>query len=88
MKFIQLESNSHLNQQAVLKFTEPDHPDYNSLVNAVKVVKDINDEINESKRAAEGRDKMFLIQKNMNNKPADLVRYILLLIQSNGATLT
>ena len=58
----------------MLKLTEDDHPDKENLVLAVKKIKAINDEVNESKRKAENRDAVFKIQTKLEEKPPGLVK--------------
>lgn len=57
----------------VLKNTPEDHPEFEVLSLACKKIKEINDEINEAKRAADGRAYLFRIQKQLSNKPPELV---------------
>lgn len=57
---------------ALLRHTDPHHEEFNALSSAAKKIKEINDQINESKREAEGRSKLMKLQMVMNNKPLTL----------------
>ena len=60
--------------KAVAKLTDDDHPEKEKLVLAQKKIKEVNDQINNNKRAAERKDAVFFIDKRLQEKPGSLVR--------------
>lgn len=57
----------------MIKNTEKDHPEYERLVLAQQKIKDINDELNDSKRRAELRDEVYKLHLHVVEKPSDFV---------------
>ena len=50
---------------ALLKFTPPDHPDFNNLTEAIAKVKSVADHLNQAVTIEEHREKIFEIQKRL-----------------------
>lgn len=59
--------------KAVVKLTDDGHPEKANLTEARDKIKRINDEVNESKRQAETREAVFVIQQKLQEKPAHIV---------------
>ena len=59
---------------AVAKLTEEGHPEKESLMQAQKIMKIINDQVNDNKRHAERKDGVYFMDKRLQDKPSWLVR--------------